>query len=240
MNTRDVFICHAGKDKKDYVRPFIRALHARGITYWVDEAEIHWGDKITKKINEGLGVSKYVVVFLTQSFLSRNWPQAELESALNFETTLGKIVVLPLMVATEEIVFKQYPLLRDKRYLRWKEGLDAIATELEGLLGREFKNQWVYCHPAIYKGKVWIRIITRHENTEMLHEYVIRWGPWEYKATLLFSGHECLSLMHAKGDDGLSVPIFFTISPPCYVLFGQGEPLDDYVIDVDYGWYHVE
>lgn len=218
----------------------MEALRARGITYWIDEAEICWGDKITKKINEGLAVSRYVVVLLTQSFLNRNWPQAELESALNLETSTGEVVVLPLLVAPQEIVFKQYPLLRDKLYLRWEEGLNAIVTKLAGLLGREFKNQWIYCHPATYAGKVWIRVVTKPENSEMLHEYIIRWGPWEYKGKLSFGDRECISLVHAKGDDGLSVPIFFTISPPCYVSFGQDEPLDDYTIDVNYGWSRVE
>jgi len=237
---RDIFICHASKDKKDYVHPLLEALRARGITYWIDEAEIRWGDKITKKINEGLTVSRYVVVLLTQSFLDRNWPQAELESALHLETSTGEVVVLPLLVAPQELVFKQYPLLRDKLYLRWEEGLDAIVTRLAELLGREFKNEWVYCHPATYAGKVWIRVVTKPENHQISHEYVIRWGPREYKGKLLFGGRQCLSLVHAKGDDGLSVPIFFTISLACYVSFGQGEPLDEHAIDVNYGWSRVE
>lgn len=239
METRDVFICHASQDKVDYVYPFMSALLARGITYWIDEAELRWGDKITNKINEGLTASTHVVVLLTESFLKKNWPQAELGSALNLEASAGQVIVLPLLVASEEIVFKQYPLLRDKLYLRWEEGLDALVTKLANLIGREYKNEWVYCHPAEYAGKVWVRVVTQLENSKTLHEYVIRWGSWEYNSTLSFGGRQCLSLTHAKGDDRLSIPLFFTVSPPCYVSFGQGEPLDDHPLDINFGWARV-
>lgn len=95
MDTRDVFICHAGSDKDEFVRPFVQALRKKAITYWLDEVEIGWGNKITEKINSGLAISRYVVVFLSQSFLQRNWPQAELESALNQESSTREVVVLP-------------------------------------------------------------------------------------------------------------------------------------------------
>src|SRR6266404_5136319 len=76
------FLCHASADKETYVRPFAAALTAGGITYWLDEAEVGWGDRITEKINEGLSHSHYVVVFLTEAFLKRKWPQTELGGAL--------------------------------------------------------------------------------------------------------------------------------------------------------------
>jgi len=240
VDTRDVFICHARKDKSNYVHPFVAALKSHGITFWVDEAEINWGERITRKINEGLSLSRFVIVFLTQSFLDRNWPQAELESALNLETSTGEVVVLPILIAAEEVVFNQYPLLRDKLFLRWEDDLDVIVTKLVELLGREFKHQWIYCHPAAYAGKVWIRVLTKPENNKAFHEYAIRWGPWEKKGKFSFGRRKCLSLEHTKGDDKLSMPIFFTISPECYVTFGQGEPLDDYTIDINFGWLRVE
>ena len=116
---KDVFLSHTAIDKDAYVRPFARELDNQGITYWLDEAEIRWGDKITRKINAGLGRSKYVIVFLSDSFLGRNWPEAELYAALNKETSDGRTIVLPLLIGDPEKIFNQYPLLRDKLFLEW-------------------------------------------------------------------------------------------------------------------------
>jgi hypothetical protein len=240
METRDVFICHAGLDKEEYVRPFVQALCKKAITYWLDEAEITWGDKITKKINSGLAISKYVIVFLSESFLEGNWPQAELESALNRESSTGEVIVLPLLIAPAEVVFRQYPLLRDKHYLKWDEGADSIATKLSVRLNREFKKEWVHCHPAGYTGKVWIRILTNPESVASSHNFVVRWGPLKLEKTIDLRGHQTVSLVHAKGDDGLSIPIFFSVTPACYASFGQGDPLDDYVIDINHGWIRTD
>jgi hypothetical protein len=134
---RDVFLCHAGPDKRKIVVPFVKALRRNGISYWVDETEIGWGHRITEKINQGLADCRFVVVFLTDAFLRRNWPQSELASALNAETSSGRLVVLPILVATPERVFAKYPLLRDKRYLAWAAGVEAIVAELQLLLGAD-------------------------------------------------------------------------------------------------------
>ena len=131
---RDVFLSHASVDKESYVRPFAEELSAKGISYWLDEAEIRWGDRITKKINEGLCSSRYVVVFLSQSFLGRNWPEIELESALNKENSLGQTIVLPLIIGEPAPILQRYPLLSGKLYLEWRESPAVIVTHLQHLL----------------------------------------------------------------------------------------------------------
>lgn len=176
MEKKDIFICHASGDKEQYVYPFVTAIREHGITYWLDEAEIGWGAGITRKINEGIGVAKYVVVFLTDSFLHRNWPQVELGSALNLEASTSETVVLPLLIAPAESIFNKYPLLRDKLYLKWDDGLLRIIPALLRLLDREYKNDWFYSHPAAYTGKVWSRLVTAPEAGETL-DIQMRWGP---------------------------------------------------------------
>ena len=105
LQKRDVFLSHASPDKEKYVYPFIEALNTRGISYWVDEGEVLWGDSISRKINEGLIISTYVVVFLSMEFLNRNWPRTELESALSHENTKGQVVVFPILIASKDEVF---------------------------------------------------------------------------------------------------------------------------------------
>jgi hypothetical protein len=240
VKERDVFLCHASADKDTYVRPFAAALAANGITYWIDEAEISWGDRITEKINEGLARSPHVVVFLTEAFLKRHWPQAELGSALSLEASTGGVVVLPILAAPAADVFAQYPLLRDKLFLRWQDGIEFIVAALAKRLGIEFKPHWSFCHPASYWGQVWIQVVPRPENRTMVHRYVVGWGDWVCDDVLDLEGLASATLVHAKCNDGLSVPLLFDVTPPCYVVFGQGDPPAEPVYDINDRWTRVD
>jgi hypothetical protein len=95
---KDVFICHASEDKDEVVKIFSKALEDNDISYWLDEAEILWGDSLTTKVNEGLRISKYVLVVLSQFFISKPWPERELFAALNTEASSGEVKVLPLLL----------------------------------------------------------------------------------------------------------------------------------------------
>ena len=131
---KDVFLSHASPDKEQYVRPFAHELDHKNITYWLDEAEIKWGEKITSKINTGLKQSEYVVVFISKAFVGRHWPESELASALNKENSEGRTVVLPIIIGDAKPLLKEYPLLRDKFYLRWNMGVKALVSELENMI----------------------------------------------------------------------------------------------------------
>ena len=134
QSTKDVFLSHANADKEHYVRPFADALVREGVSCWLDEAEIRWGDKISAAIDQGLRNSRFVIVFLTPTFLGRNWPEAELYSALNRENSEGRTVVLPILAGDSAAVFERYPLLRDKSYQLWADGIEAIVSEFRNLL----------------------------------------------------------------------------------------------------------
>jgi len=130
---RDIFICHAGEDKEEIVRPMVEGFSQSGISCWYDEAEIRWGDSIVQKVNEGLAASRYVVVVFSPNFVQKNWPQRELNAVLNQEASTGEVKVLPLLVGSEEEkrqILKQFPLLNDKRYLPWDGDLRNIVNAL--------------------------------------------------------------------------------------------------------------
>lgn len=131
MTLRDVFICHAGEDKKSVVRPLVETLTVGDISAWFDEAEIRWGDSLTGMVNEGLRISRFVVVVLSPAFIGKNWPERELNSALNIEASTGQVKVLPILVGTDSeraAALARYPLLNDKAYLVW-DGSGASALE---------------------------------------------------------------------------------------------------------------
>lgn len=137
--TRDVFLCHASEDKPSVLEPLVRALTENGVSFWYDQAEIRWGDSLPKKVNGGIRISRYVVVVLSPWIVGKHWPERELYAAINLEAKSGEVKVLPLLVGTDlEIgeILAAYPLLNDKFFVRWQDGLDAIVDALKARLGR--------------------------------------------------------------------------------------------------------
>lgn len=236
MNQKDVFISHAGNDNQKFVHPLTKALDALAISYWLDEIDLKWGERIVEKVSAGLSISKYVLVLLSENFIARNWPRIELESALNQEISSGRLTVLPILIAPQDVVFRCIPLLRDKLYLRWEEGLDCIASKLLELLDRKYEGHWVHYHPVEYAGKVWIRVHKKPGSQDSNYRYEVIWGPWHYRADLSFGSKPSVTLWHMKGHDIVPIPIYFDISPECYVEFGVGEPPDMSAIDINKDW----
>ncbi len=135
---RDVFICHASEDKQLVVEPLVEAFRLAKISFWLDD-EIKWGDSITQKVNEGLSKSSYALVILSPAFLSKHWPQRELNSMLNIEASFGEVKVLPLLVGTTEEkkgILQKFPLLNDKLFLPWESNAGEIAGSLLQRLSR--------------------------------------------------------------------------------------------------------
>src|SRR4051812_19286318 len=96
---RDIFLCHASADKEKLVRPLYEELKAAGISLWYDEAEIKWGESLVEKVQNGLNISRYVMVCLTPSFASPGgkWRTEELNIALSLQVESGRVRVLPLV-----------------------------------------------------------------------------------------------------------------------------------------------
>ncbi len=236
IQPRDVFLSHAFEDKDERIVPLARALDDFAISYWLDVVDIGWGDSIVAKLNEGLTASRYVLVFLTEHFLRKAWTNRELEAAYAAEVASGEIIVLPILAAPQEDVFKVYPLLRPKKYLRADLGNERIAAEVSRLLGREFKSAWMGHHPAAYSGPVWIRVLKRESSRHEQHMIRLKWGPWRLDLALPSDSDRSVVLVHGKGNDGLSVPILADIEPPCFVQFGVGDPPAGTTLDIHHGW----
>jgi hypothetical protein len=117
-------------------RPPVPGGPGHGVSYWLDEAEIEWADGITARVNEGLRRSRFVVVFLSDAFVGRGWPEAELGAALSRENAEGRKVVLPVVLGEAGRILANYPLLRDKAHLHWDLGVPALADALQRLADR--------------------------------------------------------------------------------------------------------
>ena len=233
---RDVFICHASADKAAIIREFVDQLAQREITYWLDEAELTWGHSLLGAISTGLENSRFVIVFLTDAFIARRWPEAELRAALSREISSGAVRVLPIMVLEPETVLTRHPFLRDKKWMSWNDGAASIVDRLERQLGRTFQSSWTFAHPAWFRGDVWLRVLPRLENIGQRHAYRIAWGRWEREGEHTFHAPDAVILAFRKIAEGESYPIHFAISPPAFVTSGRGAP----IVHVNKGWQLVD
>lgn len=229
---RDVFLSHAHADKEEYISPIVDLLGKREISYWLDEAEIRWGHSLLKLISEGLETARFVLVFISRNFLSRPWPVAELRAALSKEISSGEIRVLPVFICDPEEVLSKHPFLRDKKWLAWDEGHERIVENLEILLGRSYTGNWVFEHPAQFRGHVWIKIMPKLETANSRHKFQIRWGRWLYESHIDFKGGNAEILDFRKIAEDDTWPIYFEIDPPAFVTPGRGNP----VRDINRGW----
>ena len=138
----DVFLCHASEDKTKYIIPLKDVMDNEDITNWLDGVHIEWGDSITKKVNAGLRISKYVVVFFSNNFFNKNWPERELNSVLNQMASSGEKRILPIIISRDLLqkVQNKYPLLNDIKCEFWEDGLDKIIISLKKMLKKQTKE----------------------------------------------------------------------------------------------------
>lgn len=91
----DVFISHASEDKDEVVRPLATALRDAGLSVWYDEFELRIGDSLRRKVDRGLGRSRFGVVVLSQAFFGKGWPEYELDGLVT-RTVSGEQILLPI------------------------------------------------------------------------------------------------------------------------------------------------
>lgn len=135
----DVFVCHAGPDKDDFVRPLAHALRAGGLEVWYDEFELKVGDSLRRKIDQGMRSARYGIVVLSPSFLAgRPWTELELDGIVN-AYIYNRQVLLPIWHQVGHSDVMEYsPSLADKVALASAEmSVADIADELLRYIGGE-------------------------------------------------------------------------------------------------------
>ena len=110
----DVFLCHSGADTP-LVLQLAADLKAAGVAYWVDAEQLQFGDPITRKIEEGLQASRYLVPCVGANLAKSGWTRAEYGAILNAELSgPSERMVIPLKI--EDCDDRDVPLLlRDKK-----------------------------------------------------------------------------------------------------------------------------
>lgn len=126
----DVFVCHASEDKEEFARPLAQALKARGLRVWFDEFTLRVGDSLRRSIDKGLAHSRYGVVVISPAFLSKEWPQKELDGLMAREVD-GRKVILPVWHNIDAATLRRHaPMLADRLATSSSKGLEQVINEL--------------------------------------------------------------------------------------------------------------
>lgn len=129
-NQWDVFICHAGEDKDELVRPLAEELKGRGLSVWYDEFELRVGDSLRGRIDEGLANSQHGIVVISPAFFGKSWPESELDGLVALEER-GRRRILPVwhQVGKEEVAAES-PTLAGRLAARTDKPISDLANEL--------------------------------------------------------------------------------------------------------------
>ncbi|HEX5170846.1 MAG TPA: toll/interleukin-1 receptor domain-containing protein [Cyclobacteriaceae bacterium] len=126
----DAFISHAVEDKIPIANELCDRLEKKGARIWYCGREFHTGDSIKRAIREGLSKSRYGIVILSKSYLSKSW---NLSESLNFIAgeRAEKKTILPLLynIAIEDLPAGNLELT-DRFAYRIGDELDELIQHL--------------------------------------------------------------------------------------------------------------
>lgn len=134
----DFFLSHASEDKP-LVKEVYATLKAKGRSCWFDQAEILPGDSLVEKVFiDGLKNCRFVILFLSKSFLTKEWPKAELETVIARQIRENKKSIVPFLIdiSHSELV-SEYPYFESIFCGNASEDFDLMITQLDNLLNRE-------------------------------------------------------------------------------------------------------
>lgn len=132
----DLFISHTSETRTDIAEPLASELENRGAVVWFDEWEILAGDKITRKIEEGIKNSPVAVVLISKDFIKKSMALQELES---FQVA-GKTIIPVLCRVTIEQFLKEYPLLRNNRAIEFEDVIRCANQIIKSLEKQNITN----------------------------------------------------------------------------------------------------
>jgi hypothetical protein len=133
----DVFISHASEDNQTVVLPLAVALQRAGLKVWLDGQELHLGDSLSEKIDEGLATSRFGVVILSPSFLAKGWPRRELNGLMAIEES-GRKVILPVWHGIDKRTLAEYsPILADRLAVDTAQGISTVAADIVDVVVRQ-------------------------------------------------------------------------------------------------------
>jgi hypothetical protein len=129
-----LFICHASEDQSDFVKPLADEL-AKEFEVWYAPYELHVGDSLRQKIDDGLKKCDYGIVVLSHVFFAKNWPQNELDALFALEKQSRKMILPIWKDVTKEDVQKYSPLLAGRFAADASRGIQQVVHDIRLAIG---------------------------------------------------------------------------------------------------------
>lgn len=132
-----LFLSHNHADKP-FVRRLAIDLGAQSIDYWLDDAEIKFGDSLIQKIRSGIDDVDYLVAILSPNSVNSPWVEKELDVAMTQEINNRRVKVIPLLLRHCELP----GFLLGKFYADFTDpsNYDATFKRLVESVGRVFNS----------------------------------------------------------------------------------------------------
>ena len=126
-----VFLAYSHQDRA-YVDRLAEDLESNDLRVWDDTVEIQPGDRIGRRIKEGLNTSGYVLAVLSKSSVKSPWTTKEIDAAMARERE-GK---WPRVIAVVVDEVTPPTVLRDKAYVDLREDYEGgLARIVEAIRG---------------------------------------------------------------------------------------------------------
>lgn len=125
----DYFLSYSSEEKWT-ADPLARYLDALGFSVWYDDFELLAGDSIVAGINRGLAESKFGILVLSKSFLSRRWTNAEMAGLMMSATGEGRRILPVWHHLDAATIASRVPMLADLKGVSTSRGLHVVAVEI--------------------------------------------------------------------------------------------------------------
>ena len=131
---KDVFLCHAWDDRKNFAKEICEILENNGVSVWFSEKDVPLGSILLREIDKGLANSKIGIVLVTPAFIERIKGEGIAEKELS--ALLARDLLIPIIHNTTfEKLFEVSPLLASRSGLSTAEdSIENIAIKISELV----------------------------------------------------------------------------------------------------------
>ncbi len=125
----DIFISFVSRDRS-IAEELADNLEKRGIS--ADFTNLHLGDNLGSRVEQGLRQAEYGVLILSKTFFKKPWPRNDLDKIANIDRTFdGPTRLLPVWHEIEQQDIARYSsALASRIGASTKEGLNFVADEI--------------------------------------------------------------------------------------------------------------
>lgn len=106
-----------------------------GLKVWYDEFELHIGDSLRRKIDQGLAKSRFGIVVISPDFIRKGWTNYELDSLITRAVTDNQILLPIWHHISKKEVIEFSPSLADKLARNTAtDTVEDIASEISQMI----------------------------------------------------------------------------------------------------------